>query len=461
MKQSLIKYPNGLKIVLCSKQSNVVTLSFSVLFGAEQEKKDKSGITHFIEKLIKGAIQAEISSLGGIVDSKTDYEHFEVTISTVRENLEQALKILTTTIFDFRPTYQKFREEQIKIIQEVENRKNSPQAILADLTQKNRYKTTSLATELYGTAKTISELDLETIRDYYESILTPEHIVLSVVGNISDEIMSPQDATDDDEVIRFENTSKEIDLKNMSVWNDIKDDNADISKIKKVKYDIDNLNYIKELVTRNFYSYTIKLKKASKRRTTAYFPLKKTTIIEKNKNLNQSRFQLSLPSAPYSSSAYRYSKLFEIYLANYLKKSLSGEKGVYGLDVYVSQFKNNAHLNIVFAVDYEKAGEVYKKVIDLLKGQRQESITKSEFRSLIIAYQTMMSLGHEKMSDLAKRFNKWMFLKNELFNLNYELNLISAMNFESFREVAKRIVNFNSMLVVYLGKPLEAGELEV
>lgn len=460
MKQSLIKYPNGLKIVLCSKQSNVVTLSFSVLFGAEQEKKDKSGITHFIEKLIKGAIQAEILSLGGIVDSKTDYEHFEVTISTVRENLEQALKILTTTIFDFRPTYQKFREEQVKIIQEVENRKNSPQAILADLTQKNRYKTTSLATELYGTAKTISELDLETIRDYYESILTPEHIVLSVVGNISDEIVTAQDAVEDDEVIRFENSLKDVDLKNMSVWNDIKDD-ADVSKIKKVKYDVDNLNYIKELVTRKFYAYTIKLKKSSKRRTTAYFPLKKTTIIEKNKNLNQSRFQLSLPSAPYSSSAYRYSKLFEIYLANYLKKSLSGEKGVYGLDVYVSQFKNNAHLNIVFAVDYEKAGEVYKNVIDLLKGQRQESITKSEFRSLIIAYQTMMSLGHEKMSDLAKRFNKWMFLKNELFNLNYELNLISAMNFESFREVAKRIVNFNSMLVVYLGKPLEAGELEV
>lgn len=461
MKQSLIKYPNGLKVVLCSKQSNVVTLSFSVLYGAEQEKKDKSGITHFIERLIKGAVSTEISALGGIVDSKTDYEHFEVTVSTVRENLEQALKILTTTIFDFRPTYQKFREEQTKIIQEVENRKISPQAILADLTQKNRYKTTSLATELYGTTKSISELDLETIREYYESILTPEHIVLSVVGNISDELVSLQESEDDDEVVKFENTSKEIDLMNMSVWNDIKDDGTDISKIKTTKYDVDNLNYIKELVTKSFYSYTLKLKKSSKRRTTAYFPLKKTTIIEKNKNLNQSRFQISLPSAPYSSSAYRYSKLFEIYLANYIKRGLGGERGVYGLDVYVSQFKNNAHLNIVFAVDYDKAGEVYKKIIDLLKGQRQESITKSEFKSLIIAYQTLMSLGHEKMSDLAKRYNKWMFLKNELFNLSYELKLISAMNFESFREVSRRIVNFNSMLVVYLGKPLSAGSLEV
>ena len=65
------------------------------------------------------------------------------------------------------------------------------------------------------------------------------------------------------------------------------------------------------------------------------------------------------------------------------------------------------------------------------------------------------------MSDLARRYNKWLYLKGELFNLNHELKLISAMNFDSFREVSKKIVNFNSMLVVYLGKPLTDGALEV
>lgn len=461
MKQSLIKFPNGLRVVLCSKQSNVVTISLSVLYGAEQEKKNMSGITHFIERLIRTSVMNDISKLGGIVDSKTDYEHFEVSISTVRENLELALKSLTTILFDFRPTYQKFKEEQARILQEVENRKNSPQAILAELTQKNRYKTTSLATELFGTHKSISELDLEMLREYYTSILSPENIVLSVVGNISDEIFDAENTPEDDEVINFNGPDKDVDLKNLSVWNDIKDNEQDIKKVKLPKYDQDNLDYIKDLVTREFYSHTLKLEKASRRRSTAYFPLKQTTIITKSKNLNQSRFQISLPSAPYSSSAYRYSKLFEIYLKNYLKRGLAGEQGVYGLDIFVSQFKNNAHMNIVFAVDYSRAEQVYKKVIELLRGQRQESTTKNEFKSLTIAYRTLISLGHEKMSDLAKRYNKWLYLKGELFNLNHELKLISAMNFDSFREVSKKIVNFNSMLVVYLGKPLSDGALDV
>jgi len=460
MKQSLIKFPNGLRVVLCSKQCNVVTISLSVLFGAEQEKKNMSGVTHFIERLIKSSVVKDVTKLGGVVDSKTDYEHFEITISTVRENLESVLKSLTTIVFDFRPTYQKFKEEQKKVLQEIENRKSSPLAILSELTQKNRYKTTSLATELFGTTKTISELDLETLREYYNSILSPENIVLSVVGNISDEIKTETEIEADDEVVKFDVEDKDLDLKNLSVWNGF-NDQVDVNKLKTPKYDQDNLNYIKDLITKSFYSQTLKLKKAVRRRSTAYFPLKQTTIIEKNKNLNQSRFQISLPSAPYSSSAYRYSKLFEIYLSNYLKKGLAGETGLYGLDIYISQFKSNAHMNIVFAVDHDKAETIYKRVIELLKGQKQESITKGEFNSLVLAYRTIVALGHEKMSDLAKRYNKWLFLKNEVFNLNYELKVVSAMNFDSFKEISKRIINFNSMLVVYLGKPLPDGSLKI
>lgn len=461
MKQTLIKFPNGFRAVLSSRNSNVVTIQLSLLFGAEQEKKNMSGVTHFIERLLKSAIQRDVDKLGGLVESKTDYEHMEITISTVRENLEDCFSSLTKILFDFRPTYEKFKLEKIKILSEIENRKLSPLAILSDLTQKNRYKTTSLATELYGTTKTIGELTLEELREYYKSILTPNQILLSVVGNIADEKESDNLSIGDDEVKTFDDGEEDKDLKSISVWNEIYEEKIDLSKIKVKKYDYDSLDYIKDLVTKEFYSKTLNLPNNLKRRTTAYFPLKKTTIITKNKNLNQSRFHISLPSAPYISSAYKYSKLFEIYLSNYLKSGLGSEMGLYGLNVYISQFKNNAHLNIVFAVDEEKAVDVYKRVIELLKGQRQESTTMAEFNSLVVAYKTMVSLGHEKMSDLAKRYNKWMFLKGEVFNLTNELKAISTMNFESFREVSKKMINLNSMLVVYLGKPLEDGALEI
>lgn len=461
MKQTLIKYPNGFRAVLCSKQTNTFSISTSILFGAEQEKKNMSGITHFIERILVSSISKDVARIGGIVDSKTDYEHMEITISSVRENLVKVVDTLTKILFDFRPTYEKFKEERIKVLQEIENRKNSPLAILSELTQKNRYKTTSLATEMIGTTKSIMSLTVEDLREYYNSILSPENLIVSIVGNISNEKEADTLDADTESVNYYDDNKTATDLKNISTWNEIKEDEKEIDKIVLKKYDQDNLNYIKDLVTKEIYARTINLKRAPRRRTTAYFPLKQTTIIKKNKNLNQSRFQISFPSAPYSSTAYRYSKLFEIYLKNYLTKGLSGISGVYGLDIYVSQFKNNAHLNIVFAVDYEKAEEVYKKVIDLLEGQKQESTTTDEFNSVVLAYKTLISLGHEKISDLAKRYNKWLFLKGELFNLTHELKAISAMNYNSFRSVSKKILNFDSMLVVYLGKPLEANALKI
>lgn len=462
MKQTLIKFPNGFRAVLSSRPSNVVTIQFSLLFGAEQEKKNMSGVTHFIERLLKSSIKRDVEKKGGLVESKTDYEHMEITISTVRENLEYCFDSLTKILFDFRPTYEKFKLERAKIMGEIENRKLSPLNLLQDLTQKTRYKTTSLSTELIGTQKTIGELTLEELRAYYNSILTPNQILLSVVGNIADEQDSEDEKEDSDEVKSFfDGDEEQIDAKSLSVWNEVHEEKINLDSIKVKKYDVDSLNYIKDLVTREFYAKTINLKQNNKRRTTAYFPLKKTTIITKNKNLNQSRFHLSLPSAPYVSAGYKYSKLFEIYLSNYLRTRLSSEMGLYGLNVYISQFKNNAHLNIVFAVDEDKAVDVYKKVIELLKGQRQESVTMSEFNSLVVAYKTMVSLGHEKMSDLAKRYNKWLFLKGEVFNLNKELKVISTMNFESFRDVSRKMINLNSLLVVYLGKALEDGALEI
>ena len=218
MKQSLMKFPNGLRVVLSSRQSNVVTISLSLLFGAEQERKEVSGITHVIERLLRNAINSKIGELGGLVESKTDYEHLEISISTVRENLEHAIKALSNTIFEFRPTYENFKTEQARILQEIENRKASPLMILSDLTQKNRYKTTSLATELIGTTKTMTEMELEDVKNYYSSILTPEQLMLSIVGNISDELAGEVGDDDEDQVNYFdEGEPKESNIKNISV----------------------------------------------------------------------------------------------------------------------------------------------------------------------------------------------------------------------------------------------------
>lgn len=454
MKQSLIKYPNGLRVVVSSRQSQVVTLSFSICFGAEQEKKDKSGITGIIEKLLFSSIKKGLSGTSCVIDSKTDYEHLEITISTIRENLEEAMALLTRAVFDFSPSYKDFISAKNRVIQAIEKSKFNPLAVLNALTQKTRFKTTSLATELLGTTKTITNLTLEETREYYYNILTPEYMLLSVVGNISDEIVDKQDESMSGEEVAQLVQSKPVKEEDIASWSALSY-KEDITKVKVKKYDYDNLNYVKDLINREFYSKTLGLKKGAKRRSTAYFPLKEAKVIEKQKALNQSRFQIALPSAPYSSRGYKCSKLFEIMLRNYLTKSLTSEEGIYSLDTQIHQFRNNAYIAITFAVDYEKAQETYKKIKKLLKELKAQGSSKAEFNSLKTAYSTIISLGHERMSDLAKRYNKWLFLKGELFNLTTELKAIEAMNYSDYETIFKKMLDEKGMTVVYLGKKLD------
>ena len=338
-------------------------------------------------------------------------------------------------------------------------RKNNPLSILCELTQKNRYKTTSLATELLGTNKTVEDLTLEEVRDYYDIILVPTQMLLSIVGNISDEEVSNEPEV---EVTEQEfSIPKEIksEAQGIQSWSALTG-KITTKGLKEKKYIQDTLGYIKDLVVKEFYSKTINLKADARRRSTAYFPLKKPIIIQKNKNLNQSRFQISIPSAPYSSAGYKYSKLFEIYLRSFLSSKLKGEGGVYGLDVEIKQFKNNAHLNITFAVDYEDAVVVYKKVQDLLTQLKSQSITKREFDSLKTAYQTIISLGHERMSDLAKRYNKWLFLNGELFSLTKEIKQVSSLSYEDFIYITGKMLDKGGRQTVYLGKKLNEDDLK-
>lgn len=453
MKQSLVKYPNGLRVVVSSRQSQVVTLSFSLCFGAEQEKKDKSGITTIIEKLLCLSVKKGLDSASCVVESKTDYEHMEITISSIRENLEDSLKLLTRALFDFSPTYKEFMQVKHKALQTIEKSKSNPLSVLSSITQKTRFKTTSLATELIGTEKSIEALTIEEVREYYYNILMPEYMLLSVVGNISDEVVDECNNGVEEENLKPLGV-KEVKEEDIASWSAL-NYKEDISKIKTKRYEQDNLDYIKNLINKEFYSKTIGLKKGSKRRSTAYFPLKAPVVVVKSKALNQSRFQLSMPSAPYSSRGYKYSKLFEIMLRNYLMKSLSGEHGLYSLDTRLNQFKNNAYLSITFAVDYENASEVYEKVKKLLKELRSQGSSKEEFNSLKIAYATMIALGHERMSDLAKRYNKWLFLKDEMFNLNTELKSVQAMNHTDYETIFKKMLDQKGMTVVYLGKKLD------
>jgi len=410
MEHSLISFPNKFRAVICNVECRIVSVSVSICTGAELEPKSKSGISHLVERLIRAELLSEVSTVGAIVETKTDFEHIEITVSCQPEATEFVLKAISGCVFSFFPKQASLEREQFKISQEIEKESFNPMAQLFNLTQKYMYKGTNLSTTILGSERTIYSITLQDVREFLSSSIMPENILVSVVGDIT---------------LICKSTEKSLDYA---------------------------MDLLKGYLNSYFYIKTIEQSGRRKIKSTPTVIPAEPIFIAKNKPLNQTRFQISFPTAPHESTGYKYSKILEKYLNLYLRIQLKETAGVYGVEIKVVQFKNNSHILISFAVDSEKAENIYEKVVSSLINFKSEQITKAEFDSLINMYKTEVALYHTMPSAMAIRYNKMLFLKDKLFDLDAELNQIAGLSYENFHTACSVTLDFNEMVVVALGR---------
>ncbi len=412
MEHKLINFPNKFKAVICNKDCRMVAVSLSICIGAELEPKGKSGISHLIERLIRSNLSASVSEFGGIIETKTDFEHIEFNVSCQSSALEKCLKALSECIFDFFPKQASLDREIFKITQEIEKESFNPTALLNNLTQKYIYKGTNLSTTVLGNAKTLQTITLEDVRAFLHDCLLPENVLLSIVGELT--------------------LQKNENGENLTT--------------------AEAFDKVQSFINQYFYIRIMEKNGRRRPRSTPPVALQSPVFISKNKPLNQTRFQISFPTAPHESAGYKYSKIFEMYLNLYLRMELKMVSGVYGVDVVVRQFKNNSHISITFAVDSAVAEDVYHCVVKSLKKLKSEQITRQEFNIMLDKYKTEVALQHTTPQTIAVRYNKMLFLKDELFNLDNELQQISSLSYDNFNITCVKTLDFNSVLVVAIGK---------
>lgn len=409
-KQSLITFPNNFRLVVSKKDSRAVALVLSIFYGAENEPARQRGISSVIARLIAKDLSKQVSKYGGEIITRSTMEHIEVTISTYRENLPKLITALSRSIFDFNPKVDQLEEVKKKVVQDIEKNKNSPVSILERLTMKNLYSKVGLSNQPIGTLAVVNKLTVEEIREHMTKIIGPNTITLTIIGDIGD--------------LKDENNSE-------TTYNDIY-----------------------SLVMELFYAKLIKYKNPKPKFSETVTEYKKT-YSEKTKILFQDRFQISFPAYAYNSPNYKYGRIVGDYVEGYIKKSISHKENVYGLAVKSNSYRNNGHLSLTFAVDDEFAIEVYNDVIENIKKIRAEGVILSEFESLKRNYMSRVIFKHETVLALAKRHSKWISLKNELFDLDTELNAIVNLDYEIFKKILIEILNIKKMSVARVGKKRE------
>ncbi len=168
----------------------VVSVSISNRFGAAYESSTLKGIAHVIEHSVfmgtktrsHEQISSEIEKRGGILNAFTSHEITSFWFKLPSEHLFTGLTILSDLLLHPLFNEKKFEKEKRVIIEEIKMYHDDPARSAQDLILENLY-TKPFGQGIAGDARTVSSLTRDFTYDYFKGVYSPEHYIVTVVGN--------------------------------------------------------------------------------------------------------------------------------------------------------------------------------------------------------------------------------------------------------------------------------------
>jgi predicted Zn-dependent peptidase len=188
------KLDNGLTILLEKRETpvSVVAVSSSVCFGAQYEREDIKGISHFIEHLVfKGTknrsvtqISREIESKGGESNASTG----DITTCFWSKLSKKYFSVGADVSRDLvlNPLFEKneLEKERNVILEEIKMYHDDPDLYVIDKLKGLLYAK-PFGMHVLGTEKTVSNLSREKIIEVFNSAYTTDNMIFTVVGDVS------------------------------------------------------------------------------------------------------------------------------------------------------------------------------------------------------------------------------------------------------------------------------------
>jgi len=185
------KLDNGITVIFEKRKTPVVSIASSVKFGAQFEKSDVKGISHFLEHLVfKGTkkrsvreIPKVIEGKGGIINAFTAEEvtcfwnkmpnkHFKLGSDISRD-------LVLNPVFEINA----LERERKVILEEIKMYHDNPTTFVLEKIKEMLYKN-PFGMSIAGTSETVSSLSRKKVVDLFKSIYSTNNIIFSVVGDV-------------------------------------------------------------------------------------------------------------------------------------------------------------------------------------------------------------------------------------------------------------------------------------
>jgi predicted Zn-dependent peptidase len=184
------KLDNGITVIFEKRKTPVVAVASSVKFGAQYEKENIKGISHFIEHLVfKGTknrsvteIPQEIESKGGIINAFTAEEITSYWNKLPSKYFELGSEISRDLILN--PLFEKkaLERERKVILEEIKMYHDNPSTHVLVKIKEMLYKK-PFNISIAGNMKTVNSLSREKVINLFKAIYSTNNMVFSVVGN--------------------------------------------------------------------------------------------------------------------------------------------------------------------------------------------------------------------------------------------------------------------------------------
>ncbi|MBB6443891.1 M16 family metallopeptidase [Bacillus benzoevorans] len=186
---------NGVRVVLENIPTvRSVAIGVWIGTGSRNETPENNGISHFLEHMFfKGTktksareIAESFDSIGGQVNAFTSKEYTCYYAKVLDNHAQFALEVLADMFFHSTFVEEELVKEKKVVYEEIKMYEDTPDDIVHDLLSKAIYENHSLGYPILGTEDTLSTFTGNTLKEYMHNMYTPEHVVISVAGNISD-----------------------------------------------------------------------------------------------------------------------------------------------------------------------------------------------------------------------------------------------------------------------------------
>lgn len=184
---------NGIRVLTERHESTqCAVVGFWLQTGSRDEPLALQGVSHLIEHLVfKGTksftaldIAYKLEAVGGEINAFTAKEHVCFHTTTLKEDLELSVHVLSELISQALFDEDAVEKEKKVVLQEILMSKDDIEDSVFDNFFLTAFPNHTIGTNILGTSQTVSEVSQQQIKEWYKNVYRPNNLIVSVTGNI-------------------------------------------------------------------------------------------------------------------------------------------------------------------------------------------------------------------------------------------------------------------------------------